>query len=135
MRPGPGVLDTSVVILLDQLAADADLPEEPLVTTVTLAELSVGPLVTDNESERAVRLARLQVTEATFEPIPFDAPAARAFARVAVELRGSGRRTKARSFDAIIAATSLSRNLPIFTANPEDFTGIEGLDVVPITAN
>jgi len=135
MRPGPGVLDTSVVISLDQLAADADLPEEPLITTVTLAELSVGPLVTDNESERAVRLARLQVTEATFEPIPFDAPAARAFARVAVELRGSGRRTKARSFDAIIAATALSRNLPIFTANPEDFTGIEGLDVVPIRAN
>jgi hypothetical protein len=45
-----------------------------------------GPLVTDNAFERAVRLARLQVTEATFEPIPFDAPAARAFARVAVEL-------------------------------------------------
>ena len=60
MRPGPGVLDTSVVILLDQLAADADLPEEPLITTVTLAELSVGPLVTDDESERAVRLARLR---------------------------------------------------------------------------
>jgi tRNA(fMet)-specific endonuclease VapC len=135
MRPGPGVLDTSVVILLDQLAADADLPEEPLITTVTLAELSVGPLVTDDESERAVRLARLQVTEATFEPIPFDVPAARAFGRVAAELRGSGRRTKARSFDAIIAATSLSRNLPIFTANPEDFTGIEGLDVVPIRVN
>ena len=135
MRPGLGVLDTSVVILLDQLAADADLPEEPLITTVTLAELSVGPLVTDDESERAVRLARLQVTEATFEPIPFDVPAARAFGRVAAELRGSGRRTKARSFDAIIAATALSRNLPIFTANPEDFTGIEGLDVVPIRAN
>ena len=135
MRPGLGVLDTSVVILLDQLAADADLPEQPLITTVTLAELSVGPLVTDDESERAVRLARLQVTEATFEPIPFDAPAARAFGRVAAELRGSGRRTKARSFDAIIAATALSRNLPIFTANPEDFTGIEGLEVVPIRAN
>jgi tRNA(fMet)-specific endonuclease VapC len=135
MRPGTGVLDTSVVILLGQLAADADLPEEPLITTVTLAELSVGPLVTDDESERAARQARLQVTEATFEPIPFDAPAARAFARVAAELRGSGRRNKARSFDTIIAATALSRNLPIFTANPEDFTGIEGLDVVPIRAN
>ena len=135
MRSGPGVLDTSVVILLDQLAADADLPEEPLITTITLAELSVGPLVTDNEFERAARQARLQVTEATFEPIPFDAPAARTFGRVAAELRGSGRRTKARSFDAMIAATALSRNLPIFTANPEDFTGIHGLDVVPIRAN
>jgi tRNA(fMet)-specific endonuclease VapC len=135
MRSGPGVLDTSVVILLGQLAADADLPEEPLITAVTLAELSVGPLVTDNESERAARQARLQVTEATFEPIPFDVPAARAFGRVAAELRGSGRRTKARSFDAMIAATALSRNLPIFTANAEDFNGIEGLEVVLIGAS
>jgi len=135
MRSGPGVLDTSVVILLGQLAADADLPEEPLITAVTLAELSVGPLVTDNESERAARQARLQVTEATFEPIPFDVPAARAFGRVAAELRGSGRRTKARSFDAMIAATALSRNLPILTANAEDFNGIEGLEVVPIGAS
>jgi hypothetical protein len=124
-----------VVILLDQLAADADLPEEPLITTVTLAELSVGPLVTDDESERAVRQARLQVTEATFEPIPFDVAAARAFGRVAAEMRGSGRRTKARSFDAIIAATALSRSLPVFTANAEDFTGIEGLEVVPVRAS
>ena len=126
MRPGPGVLDTSVVILLDQLDADADLPEEPLITAVTLAELSVGPLITDDDSERALRQARLQVTEATFEPIPFDAPAARAFGRVAAELRGSGRRTKARSFDAMIAATAVSRNLPIFTANEDDFNGIGG---------
>jgi predicted nucleic acid-binding protein len=134
MRPGPGVLDTSVVILLDQLDADADLPEEPLITAVTLAELTVGPLVTDDETERAVRQARLQVTEATFEPISFDAPAARAFGRVAAGLRGSGRRTRARSFDAIIAATALSRNLPIFTTNAEDFAGIEGLEIVSIRA-
>jgi len=135
MRPGPGVLDTSVVILLGQLDAHAHLPEEPLITAVTLAELSVGPLVTDDESERAVRQARLQVTEATFEPIPFDTPAARAFGRVAAELRGSGRRTKARSFDAMIAATAVSRNLPVFTANADDFNGIDGLEVVPIGAS
>jgi hypothetical protein len=134
MRAGRGVLDTSVVILLDQLDADSDLPEEPFITTVTLAELSVGPLVTDDESERAVRLARLQLTEATFDPIPFDAPAARAFGRVAAQLRSSGRRTKSRSFDAIIAATALSRNLPVFTANPEDFTGIPELKVVAVRA-
>lgn len=134
MRPGPGVLDTSVVILLGRLDADADLPEEPLITAVTLAELSAGPLVTDDESERAIRQARLQVTEATFEPIPFDVPAARAFGRVAAELRGSGRRTTARSFDAMIAATAVSRNLPVFTANAEDFSGIQGLEVIPIGA-
>jgi len=121
--------------LLDQLDADADLPEEPLITMITLAELTVGPLVTDDETERAIRQARLQVTEATFEPIPFDAPAARAFGRVAAGLRGSGCRTKARSFDAIMAATALTRNLPIFTANAEDFAGIEGLEIVSIRAS
>jgi tRNA(fMet)-specific endonuclease VapC len=97
MRPGKGVLDTSVVILLDHLDEDSDLPEEPLITTVTLAELSVGPLVTDDERERAARQARLQLTEASFDPLPFDASAARAFGRVAAELRNSGRKSKAHS--------------------------------------
>ena len=72
MRPGQGVLDTSVVILLDQFGEDSDLPEEPLITAVTLAELSVGPLVTDDESERASRQARLQLAEASFDPLPFE---------------------------------------------------------------
>jgi tRNA(fMet)-specific endonuclease VapC len=134
MRKGRGVLDTSVVVLLDVLSVDSDLPEEPFITTVTLAELSVGPIVAADESERAARQARLQTTEATFDPIPFDAAAARAFGRVAAELRNSGRRTKARSFDAMIAATALSRGLPIFTANPRDFIGISGLVTVEVRA-
>jgi tRNA(fMet)-specific endonuclease VapC len=132
MRPGQGVLDTSVVILLDQLDEDADLPEEPLITAVTLAELSVGPLVSDDETERATRQARLQVTEASFDPLPFDASAARAFGRIAAELRRSGRKGRARSFDAMIAATAVARGLPLFTANAEDFSGMQGLDVVPV---
>ena len=132
MRSGQGLLDTSVVILLDRLDEHSDLPEEPLITAVTLAELSVGPLVTDDESERAARQARLQVTEASFDPLPFDASAARTFGRVAAELRRSGRTARARSFDAMIAATALSRGLPVFTANPEDFNGIDGLEVVAI---
>lgn len=133
MRSGQGLLDTSVVILLDRLDEHSDLPEEPLITAVTLAELSVGPLVTDDESERAARQARLQVTEASFDPLPFDASAARTFGRVAAELRRSGRTARARSFDAMIAATALSRGLPVFTANPEDFNGIDGLEVVAIS--
>jgi hypothetical protein len=132
MRPGKGVLDTSVVILLDQLDEDSELPEEPLITAVTLAELSVGPLVTDDQSERAARQARLQLTEASFDPLPFDAAAARAFGRVAAELRSSGRKSKARSFDAMIAATAMARGLPLHTANAKDLAGIHGLEVVSI---
>lgn len=132
MLAGKGVLDTSVVILLDQLDEDSDLPEEPLITTITLAELSVGPLVIADERERAARQARLQVTEASFDPLPFDASAARAFGRVAAELRGRGSKSKARSFDAMIAATALARGLPLYTANAKDVAGIRGLEVVSI---
>src|ERR1700722_5210880 len=134
MRKGRGILDTSVVVLLDLLNVDSDLPEEPFITTVTLAELSVGPLFAADESERASRQSRLQLTEATFDPIPFDASAARAFGRVAAELRSRGGRTKACSFDAMIAAIALSLSLPVFTANPRDFVGITGLDVVEVRA-
>jgi tRNA(fMet)-specific endonuclease VapC len=135
MRPGKGVLDTSVVILLDQLEEGADLPEEPLITAITLAELSVGPLVTDDERERAARQARLQLTEASFDPLPFDVSAARAFGRVAAELRQSGRKSRARSFDAMIAATALARGLPVYTANAKDLEGIEGLEVVSVAVD
>ena len=47
-----GILDTSTLILLPRLADAETLPSEPLITAVTLAELSVGPLVTDDQSER-----------------------------------------------------------------------------------
>ncbi|MHB8463250.1 MAG: PIN domain-containing protein [Acidimicrobiales bacterium] len=126
-----GVLDTSTVILLDRLDADR-LPEEPLVTAVTLAELSVGPLVAADDAERAARQIRLQEVEAAFEPLPFDAAAARAFGRVAASLRRSGRKPGARAFDALLAATAVANDLPVYTCNPKDFAGIDDLTVVPI---
>lgn len=128
MTDGRGLIDTNVVIRLLELDP-ASLPEEPLISVITLAELSVGPLITDDARERSTRQARLQQTEATFEPIPFDANAARAFARVAADMRSAGRKTSARQFDALIAATALAHDLPLHTANPDDFAGIYGLDV------
>lgn len=105
---------------------------EPLITAITLAELTVGPLVAATESERVARQAHLQQAESDFEALPFDAAAARAFGRVAAALRQSGRKPAARSYDAMIAATALAHGLPIYTSNPEDFAGIDGLEVVPV---
>ncbi len=102
------------------------------MTTVTLAELSVGPLVADDEQERAARQAHLQQAEADFEPLPFDAAAARAFGQVAASLRQAGRKTAARAYDAMIAAIALANDLPVYTFNPADFVGIEGLEVVAV---
>jgi tRNA(fMet)-specific endonuclease VapC len=127
-----GVLDTSVVLRLQQVEDPSHLPGEPLVTAITLAELSVGPLVAKLDEERAARQIHLQQVEASFEPIPFDSRAARAFGLVAASLRRSGRKTSARSFDAMIAAIALAHGLPVYTCNPRDFEGIEGLEVVAV---
>jgi tRNA(fMet)-specific endonuclease VapC len=108
-----GILDTSTVILLPGMEDPSALPDQPLITSVTLAELSVGPLVARHDAERAARQAHPQQAEADFEPLPFDSDAARAFGRVAASLRRSGRKTTARSYDAMIAATALAHNLPL----------------------
>jgi predicted nucleic acid-binding protein len=123
-----GILDTSTVILLERLD-EVDLPAEPLITAVTLAELSVGPLVATEDAQRAARQARLQQAEADFDPLAFDAEAARAFGRVAASLRGAGRKVQARAYDAMIAATAIANRLPLYTVNPSDFEGIEDLDL------
>ncbi|MGN6189335.1 MAG: type II toxin-antitoxin system VapC family toxin [Conexibacter sp.] len=127
-----GILDTSTVILLPQLEDPSTLPDEPLITTVTLAELSVGPLAARDDAERAARQAQLQQAEADFVPLPFDAAAARAFGRVSASLRRKGRKPAARALDALIAATALANELPLYTANPSDFRKVDGLEVVAV---
>jgi tRNA(fMet)-specific endonuclease VapC len=127
-----GVLDTSTVIMLSRMTDPATLPAEPLITTVTLAELTVGPLVAATDAERAARQAHVQQAEADFDPLPFDAAAARAFGRVAASLRQAGRKPAARAYDAMIAATAVSRDLPVYTCNPADFASIDGLTVVSV---
>ena len=131
-EPLVGILDTSTVILLPELTDAAVLPAEPTITTITLAELSVGPLVAAGDDERAARQAHLQQAEADFDPLPFDASAARAFARVAADLRRAGRTTRARAYDALIAAVAVAHDLPLYTVNPDDFAHIEGLALVPV---
>lgn len=118
--------------MLSKITDPTVLPSEPLITTITLAELSVGPLVATTDFERAARQAHVQQAEADFDPLPFDAAAARAFGRVAAWLRRTGRKPAARAYDAMIAATALAEDLPVYTCNPDDFAGIDGLTVVAV---
>ena len=92
----------------------------------------MGPLVTTDEAERSARQSHLLQAEADFDPLPFDAAAARAFGQVASSLRRSGRKPAARAYDALIAAIGLAHDLPIFTVNPSGFHGIDGLTVMPV---
>ncbi|WP_239307832.1 type II toxin-antitoxin system VapC family toxin [Frankia sp. Cj3] len=132
VRHPRGVLDSSTVIHLPRIPDPDSLPAEPLITAITLAELSAGPLVAATDGERANRQAQVQQAEADFDPLPFDAAAARAFGRVAASLRQAGPKPAARAYDAMIAATALSKNLPVYTCNPADFASIDGLTVIAV---
>jgi predicted nucleic acid-binding protein len=127
-----GLLDTSTVILLTRLDDPARLPDEPLISAITLAELSVGPLVARTAEEQARRQAHLQQAEADFDPLPFGAGEARAFGQVAASLRRQGRKPAARAFDAMIAAVAIANEIPLYTCDPGGFVSIDGLDVVPV---
>ncbi|MFV0524182.1 MAG: type II toxin-antitoxin system VapC family toxin [Acidimicrobiales bacterium] len=132
-RPARGLLDTSVVIDLETIPATA-LPVEVAVSSITLAELSAGPQATNDPAERSRRQDRLQRTEAAFDPLPFDADAARAYGRILAAVAGAGRKPRgARAVDLLVAATALAAQLPLYTRNPHDFEALDGLvDVIPV---
>ena len=132
-RPARGILDTSVVIDLETITADS-LPVEVAVTALTMAELAAGPHAATNTDERARRQDRLQRTEAAFDPLPFDAEAARAYGRIYAAVAAAGRKARgARAVDLMIAAIACSADLPLYTRNPSDFTALDGLvEVVAI---
>jgi len=112
--------------MLSQLDDPAVLPDELLITAITLAELTVGPLVATTDHERAARQAHLQQSEADCYAVTFDANAARTFGRVAASLWQSGRRVLARWYDAMIAAIALTHALPCLRAIPVTSPGSTG---------
>jgi predicted nucleic acid-binding protein len=122
-----GLVDTSVVIDLERVDP-ADLPTELAISAVTLAELAAGPHATADAAERARRQDRLQRTEATFEPLPFDGAAARAYGRVYAAVATAGRKARGpRATDLLIAAGAVAAELPLYTRNPDDFAGLNDL--------
>ena len=132
-RHARGVIDTSVVIDLEQIEPSR-LPLELAVSSLTMAELAAGPHATNDADERARRQDRLQRAEAVFDPLPFDAEAARAYGRVFAAISATGRKARgARAVDLLIAATACGAGLPLYTRNVEDFRGLEGfIEVVSI---
>lgn len=125
--PDRGLIDTSIVIALDRVDPNI-LPHELAIAAITMAELAAGPHATNDLAERARRQERLQRSEATFDAIPFDAECARAYGRVYAQTLAGGRKGRGRrAIDLLIAATALAADLPLYTANPADFSGLEGL--------
>lgn len=127
--PLRGLIDTNIVIHLAALDPE-QLPDEMVICAVTLAELSAGPHHADTRSERARRTSVLQHAEATFDPLPFDAEAARAFGLISAAVLAAGRGTRRRLADLMIASIAHTHRLPLYTTNPDDFAGLDDLVTV-----
>jgi predicted nucleic acid-binding protein len=132
-RPARGILDTSVIIDLERIEPSR-LPLEVAISAITMAELAAGPHATPDPEERARRQDRLQRAEAAFDPLPFDAEAARAYGRIYAAVVAAGRKARgARAIDLLIAAVACAADLPLYTRNPDDFRAIgELIEVVPV---
>jgi len=137
-----GLLDTNILILRRWIDP-SELPGEMAISAITLAELSAGPHQVrqnreqdwyDEHAERARRLDVLQRAENEFDPIPFGAEAARVYGRLAAAVVSAGRKPRSRALDLMIAATAVAEGLPLFTTNPDDFSGLGRIvSIVPVT--
>jgi predicted nucleic acid-binding protein len=99
------------------------LPDESAIAAVTLAELAAGPHATDDKNERARRQDRLQWAAATWDPLPFDADAARIHGSLFAAARAAGQSSRSRLAALPIAATAAANNLPVYTRR---LSGAEG---------
>lgn len=98
-----------------------------------MAELAAGPHATPDPEERARRQDRLQRAEAAFDPLPFDAEAARAYGRIYSAVVATGRKARgARAIDLLLAAVACAAGLPLYTRSPDDFRAIG--DLVEVVA-
>lgn len=124
--PTRGLLDTSVVIDHDVIDPGL-LPEQSAIAAITLAELAAGPHATEDKDERARRQDRLQWATATWDPLPFDADAARIYGRMFAAARAAGQKSRSRLADLLVASTAAANGLPVYTRNPSDFDALKGI--------
>jgi toxin FitB len=116
------LLDTSILIGAREPGA-----LEGAISAASLAELHFGALVATDPDERARRALRLGVIEATFDPLPIDAPVAREWGRLAAAIAERGGKPRRRAVDLAIAATANVHDVPLLTADSADLAIVEDL--------
>lgn len=116
------LLDTSVLI-----GAEAPPEDEVAISVISLTELHFGVLVARDDDARALRMRRLGIVEDRFDPLPFDALAARECGRLHAAVVQRGGQPRRRAFDLAIAATASVHGVPLLTFNADDFKIVDDL--------
>jgi predicted nucleic acid-binding protein len=116
------LLDTAVLI-----SATAPQGITGAISVASIAELHFGVLVAGTPDERARRLQRLAVIEATFDPLTVDVDIAREWGRLSAAVKDRGGQPRKRAVDLAIAATANVHGVPLLTPNTSDFRIISDL--------
>ena len=107
-----GLLDTSVLVALEQDRPLGDLPREVTVSVVTLGELESGVLSARDGDVRARRADTLAFARSV-DPLPVTESVMGCFARLRRDCRVAGVRLNV--LDGIIAATAIDHGVPVVT--------------------
>jgi predicted nucleic acid-binding protein len=131
--PGVVVLDTSILIDMDEVDLGRHVDATVVVSAITVAELAHGlDLVSGAEAE--ARAQRFREVLDNYEILRFGVEEAKLYGAMVTLVRIAGRDPRPRRLDLQIAATAAAARSPLLTCNPEDFVGVERLvDVVPIS--
>jgi hypothetical protein len=113
-----GLLDTSVFIAREVERPLGRLPERVAVSVVTLGELELGVLSTDEPSARARRGATLALAR-TADPVAITESVMGAWARLVADCRTAGIQRAVKLTDALIAATAIDLGLPVVTQDDD----------------
>lgn len=125
------ILDSSEIIALERNRGSVESliqgrEDEPFgISVVTVAELLHGVERANTESRKIKRQAFVEKVIEMIPVFPFDMGAARIYARIWASIVQRGFTVGAH--DLIIAATAISLDYKVITANRRDFEKVEGL--------
>ncbi len=109
-----GLLDTSVFIAREDGRPIGELPGRLAVSVVTIGELHLGVLNSEDATVRARRADTLAFARAA-DPIPISEAVMVAWARLVADCKAAGVHSAIKLTDALIAATAVEHGLPVVT--------------------
>ena len=113
-----GLLDTSIFIAREGGRPLGALPERVAVSVVTIGELQLGVLRSDDDAVRARRAQTLTLARSA-DPLPISEAVMVTWARVVADCRAAGVHRTVKLTDALIAATAIEHGLPVVTQDDD----------------
>ena len=113
-----GLLDTSVFIARESGRPLGALPQRVGVSVVTIGELQLGVLHSNDDAVRARRAQTLALARSA-DPLPVSEAVMVTWARLVADCRAAGVHGTVKLTDALIAATAIEHGLPVVTQDDD----------------